>query len=97
VRFWVLLAALVGYHIPDVWDFLIIWKHYRPEYAGMVVYAIVSPGWLLFHSRLFIGLANAAAYGVVAYILLLTIAKFRRHHPKFQNSSLPNVDKHSSP
>jgi hypothetical protein len=78
MRFWILLAALVGYHIPDVWCFLIIWKHYRPEYPGMVVYAIVSPGWLLFHSRFFIGLANAVVYGLVAYLVLLTVAKFRR-------------------
>jgi hypothetical protein len=78
MRFWILLAALVGYHIQDVWDFLIIWKHYRPEYPAMVVYAIFSPGWLLFHSSLFIGLANAAVYGVIAYLVLLTVAKFRR-------------------
>jgi len=77
MRFWILLAALVGYHIPDVWSFLIIWKHYRPEYPGMVVYAIVSPGSLLFHSSLFVGLTNAATYGVIAYLVLLTIAKFR--------------------
>jgi hypothetical protein len=81
MRFWTLLAALVGYHIPDVWNFLLIWKHYRPEYPGMVVYAIVSPGWLFFHSRLFVGLANATVYGVIAYLVLLTIARFRQPLP----------------
>jgi len=78
MRFWILLAALAGYHIPDMWNFLIIWRHYRPEYPGMVVYAIVSPGSLLFRSSLFVGLANAAVYGVITYLLLLTIAKLRR-------------------
>jgi len=78
MRFWILLAAVVGYHIPDVWDFLLIWKRYQPEYPGMVVYAIVSPGWLFFRSRLFQGLANATVYGVVACLVLLTIDRFRR-------------------
>jgi hypothetical protein len=78
MRFWILLAALIGYHIPDVWNFLRIWKHYRPEYPGMVVYAIVSPGWLFFHSSLFVGLANAAVYGLIAYLVLLAIAKVRK-------------------
>ncbi len=78
MRFWVLLAAVVGYHVHDLWTFLIIWKHYRPEYTGMVVYAIFSPGWLLFHSSLFIGLANAVTYGLIAYLVLLTLNKFRR-------------------
>jgi hypothetical protein len=78
MRFWILLAALIGYHIPDVWNFLITWRHYRPEYPGVVVYAIVSPGALLFRPSLFVGLANAAVYGVVAYLALLTIAKVRR-------------------
>jgi hypothetical protein len=44
----------------------------------MVVYAIVSPGWLFFHSSLFIGLANAAVYGLIAYLVLLAIAKVRK-------------------
>jgi hypothetical protein len=78
MRFWILLAALVGYHIPDVWNFLVTWKRYRPEYPGMVVYAIFSPGWLFFHSRLFVGLANAVVYGVIAYLVLLTVAKVRK-------------------
>jgi len=78
MRFWILLAALIGYHIQDVWYFLLIWKHYHPEYPGMVVHAIFSPGWLFFRSYLFVGLANAVVYGVVAYLILLTVAKFRR-------------------
>jgi hypothetical protein len=78
MRFWILLAALIGYHVPDVWNFLIIWEHYRPEYPGMVVYAIVSPGWLFFHSSLFIGLTNAVIYGMIAYLVSLAIAKLRK-------------------
>jgi hypothetical protein len=90
MRFWILLAALIGYHIPDVWDFLTVWKHYRPEYPGMVVYAIVSPGWLFFHSSLFVGLANAAVYGLIAYLVLLAIAKLRNFaEHEVQNSPLP--------
>ena len=80
MRFWVLLAALIGYHGPDVWTFLIIWKHYRPEYPGMVVYAIVSLGSLLFHSSLFIGLANAVVYGLLTYLISLAITYYRKLH-----------------
>ena len=78
MRFWILLAAVVGYHIPDVWLFLIMRKHYSPEYPGMVVYAIFSPGWLFFRSSLLIGVANALVYGVIAYLVLLAVAKFRK-------------------
>ncbi len=78
MRFWILLAAVVGYHVQDLWEYLIIWKHYRPEYPGMVVYAIFSPAWLYFHSRLLIGLADAAVYGAVAFFVVFFIAKFRR-------------------
>jgi hypothetical protein len=77
MRFWVLLAGVIGYHVQDVWNFLIIWKHYRPEYQGMVVYAILSPGSMLFRSSLFIGLTNASVYAVIAYLVLLSIAKLR--------------------
>lgn len=80
MRFWILLAAVIGYHVQDVWYFLIISKHYRPEYQGMVVYAIFSPGWMLFHSGFLVGLANAAIYGVIAYLALL-IAKFCKRTP----------------
>jgi len=58
MRFWILLAALVGYHVQDVWDFLIIWKHYRPEYPAMVIYAIFSPGWLFRRGGWFFTLAS---------------------------------------
>ncbi len=78
MRFWILLAAVIGYHVPDVWLYLVVWQHYRPEYPGMVIYAILSPGWLLFHSRLFIGLVDAAVYGVVVFLVLFVIAKCRR-------------------
>jgi|ERR1700721_1398011 len=78
MRFWILLAALIGYHVTDVWDYLLIWRHYHPKYPGMVVFAIASPGWLLFRSHLFIGLANALVYALIAYLLLLIVARFRR-------------------
>jgi hypothetical protein len=78
MRFWILLAAVIGYHVQDVWNFLIIWKHYHPGYRGMVIYAIFSPGWLLFRSSLLVGLADAVVYGVITCLVLLTISKFRR-------------------
>ena len=78
MRFWILLAAVIGYHVQDVWYYLTFCKHYRPEYQGMLVYAIVAPGWMLFHSYLFIGLTNAAIYAVVAYLLLLVPRLLRK-------------------
>ncbi len=85
MRFWILLAVVIGYHVQDIWDFLLIYKHYHPEYPGMVVEAILSPGWLLFRSRLFVGLTNATVYGVVAYLVLISIAKFRRNAASASN------------
>ncbi len=78
MRFWILLAAVIGYHVQDVWAFLIIWRHYRPEYQGMLVHAFFSPGSMLFHSGLFVGLTDAAVYGVITYLVLLSISKLRR-------------------
>ena len=78
MRFWVLLAAVIGYHIQDVWDYLLIWRNYHPEYHGMIVEAIFSPGCLFFAPRLLIGLVNASVYGVMAYLLLFSAAKVRR-------------------
>jgi len=85
VRFWVLLAAVIGYHVQDVWDYLLIWKHYHPEYPGMVVKAILSPGWLFFPSRLLIGLTNAIVYGAIVYVVLFSAAQFRRLRVKTSN------------
>ncbi len=78
MKFSILLAAVVGYHVQDVWDFFLIYMHYRPTYPGMIVQVIFSPGWLFFRSRLFVGLTNALVYGAVAYLVLIFIAKSRR-------------------
>jgi hypothetical protein len=48
MRFWILLAAVIGYHIEDVWDYLLIYRHYHPEYPGMVVQAVFCPGVFFF-------------------------------------------------
>ena len=73
-----MLMAVIGYHVQDVWDFLLIHMHYHPEYPGMAVQVIFSPGWLFFQSRLFVGLTNAIIYGVIGYLLLACCPKFRR-------------------
>jgi len=78
MRFWILLAAVVGYHVTDVYEFLLIYKHYHPEYPGMVIQVTLSPGLLFLRPLLFVRLTNAAVYGVVAYLVLLSVAKFRR-------------------
>jgi hypothetical protein len=81
VRFWILLAAVIGYHVEDVWDYLLIFRHYRPEYPGMVVQAIFCPGALLF-GGLIGRLANALVYAVIAYVALLAINKIKRTRPQ---------------
>ncbi len=78
MRFWILLAAVVGYHIEDVWFYLIIYRHYRPEYPGMVVQAIFCPGLLFFGVGLVGRLTNALIYGIIVYAVLLAIAKIKQ-------------------
>jgi hypothetical protein len=78
VKFWILLAAVIGYHIPDLWDFLLIWKHFRPQYPFTIFVMITCPGWLFFSSHLFVGLTNALVYGAVAYAIALGSARGRR-------------------
>jgi hypothetical protein len=78
MRFWILLAAVIGYHIEDVWVFLLISKHYHPGYPGRIIEAVFSPGWLLFRSYFAMDLANAFIYGVISCLVFLAIAKLRR-------------------
>jgi hypothetical protein len=80
-RFWIPLAAVVGYHVQDIWDFFRVWKNYRPGYPGTIAEAIFSPGWLFFSPSLFIGLFNAAVYAVVISLVLRGI-KGWRHRKK---------------
>ena len=77
MRFWILLAVVIGYHIEDVWLYLLIFRHYRPEYPGMVVQAIFCPGVVLF-GGLMGRPTNAIIYGVIAYVVLLVISKIKR-------------------
>ena len=78
MKFWVLLAAVVGYHTQDFWDFLLIWKHFRPEYPFTIFVVTTCPGWLIFSSHLFVGLTNALVYGLVAYAIAFGFAKGRK-------------------
>ena len=78
MRFWISLAAVVGYHVQDVWDFLMIWVKFRPEYPFTIFVYTTCPGWLFFTSRLFVGLTNALVYGVVAYAIALGAKKLRQ-------------------
>ena len=80
MKFWILLAAVVGYHVQDLWGFLLIWKHFRPEYPFTIFVMATSPGWLFFSSQLFVGLTNALVYGVVAYAIALGFARGRKLH-----------------
>lgn len=78
MKFWILLAAVIGYHVPDVWYFLLIWAKFRPEYPFTIFVYTTCPGWLFFTSQLFVGLTNALVYGLVAYALALGAKKLRR-------------------
>ena len=75
MKFWILLAAVIGYHVQDLWDFLLIWAKFRPEYPFIIFVMATSPGWLFFRSRLVVGLVNAVVYGVVAYSIALGAKK----------------------
>jgi hypothetical protein len=72
------VAAVIGYHVQDVWDFLLIWVRFRPEYPFTIFVMTTSPGWLFFRSRLLVGLTNALVYGVVAYAIALGAKKRRQ-------------------
>jgi hypothetical protein len=65
VKFWIILAAVVGYNVQYVWDLLRDWFIYRPEYPFTFFVVATSPGYLLFRSHLRVGLTNALVYGVV--------------------------------
>ncbi len=71
MKFWILLAAVVGFHVQDVWDFLLIWAKFRPEYPCTIFVLATCPGWIFFRSRLFVGLVNAFAYALIAYAIAL--------------------------
>jgi hypothetical protein len=75
VKFWILVTAVIGYHVPDVWDFLRIWAKFRPEYPFTIFVMTTSPGWLFFRPRLLVGLTNALVYGVVAYAIAVGAKK----------------------
>ena len=78
MKFWILLAAVIGYLIPDLWDSMLIWAKFRPVYPFTIFVVSTSPGWLFFRSRLAVGLVNAVIYGVVAYFIALGAKKCRR-------------------
>jgi hypothetical protein len=75
VKFWILVAAVIGYHVQDMWDFLLIWARFRPEYPFTIFVMTTSPGWLFFRSHLMVGLTDALVYGVVAYAIALGVKK----------------------
>ena len=83
MKFWILVAAVIGYHVQDVWEFLLTWARFRPEYPFTIFVVTTSPGWLFFRSRLLVGLTNALVYGVFAYAIALGARKRRqsRHNP----------------
>jgi hypothetical protein len=72
-KFWIILAALVGYNVQYVWDLLRDWFIYRPEYPFTFFVLATSPGYLFFRSHLLVGLTNALVYGVAIWV----IAKLR--------------------
>jgi hypothetical protein len=72
VKFWVVLAAVVGYNVQYVWDLLLDWFRFRPEYPFTIFVVTTSPGYLLSRSHLLVGLTNALVYGVTTWV----VAKF---------------------
>jgi hypothetical protein len=77
LKFWILVAAVIGYHIQDLWD-LLLWAKFRPEYPFTIFVYATCPGWLFFRPRLFVGLTNALVYGAIAYSLALGAKKIRQ-------------------
>jgi len=77
VKFWILLIAVVGFHVQDVWDFLLVWTKFRPEYPFTIFVLATCPGWLFFRSRLFVGLVNALVYALVAYAIALGAKRYQ--------------------
>jgi hypothetical protein len=78
VKFWILLAAVIGYHTQDVWDFLLMRAKFRPQYPFTILIYATCPGWLFFRPQLLVGLTNALVYGVVACLLALGAKKLRQ-------------------
>ena len=78
MKLWILMAAVIGYHIQDVWVFLHIWARFRPEYPFTIFVITTSPGWLFFRSHFMVGLTNALVYSVVAYAVALGLKKRRQ-------------------
>jgi hypothetical protein len=78
VKFWILLSAMVGYHVQDVWDFLLVWRGFRPEYPFTIFVMTSCPGWWFFTSRLMVGLTNAVVYAVVAFSIGFGVKKRRQ-------------------
>lgn len=78
MKFWILVAAVIGYHVSDVWDFLLIWERFRPEYPFTIFVMTTSPGYLFFRPHLLVGLTNALVYGVLAYAVALGEKKRRQ-------------------
>ena len=69
VKFWIILAAVLGFNVQYVWDLLRDWFIYRPEYPFTFFVVATSPGTLLFRSHLHVGLTNAFVYGVVFWVI----------------------------
>lgn len=69
MRFWILLAAALGYNVQYVWDLLLDWFIIRREYPFTIFMAITSPGHLLFRSHFLVGLTNALLYGMVVWAI----------------------------
>lgn len=68
MKFWILSAAVVGYNVQYVWDLLLDWFSFRPEYPFTLFVVAISPGYLLFRSHLLVGLTNALVYGVAVWV-----------------------------
>jgi hypothetical protein len=74
--YWILAAAVVGYHITYVLRFWVM--RYHPEYPASILLFVFSPGSLFFHSGLLVGLANALVYGVIAYLVMLSVRQLKK-------------------
>jgi hypothetical protein len=51
VKFWIVLAAVVGYSVQYVWDLPLDWFIIRRVHPFTIFMAITSPGYLFLHTH----------------------------------------------
>jgi hypothetical protein len=75
VKFWILVAAVIGYHFLMYGISCGFGRNFVLNIPFTIFVMTSSPGRLFFRPRLLVGLTNALVYGVVAYTIALGAKK----------------------